>query len=146
MPNHRLKYLTGTLKCNSLKSMMWALLLIQICDQAFALSIISPGGLTQKYIEFSYKGIPSNSYSIESNKLKIGVNKSSSPIIFTFDTLQKIRNLQVSGEIISLPEYKNVDDFILRVGPVFSGVKKLSGLQKWFAPDWIEIFQKVVDV
>jgi hypothetical protein len=77
--------------------------------------------------------------------MEIKVKESASPIFYSFDRKYKIIGFKVAGEFKGLPIFKNiadqgnkkVDDYPLRIGLIVSGDKKISGLKKFFAPDWV---------
>ena len=111
--------------------------LIATFQSALALTLIPSDHIQSNLLRLSYKGIPANSYSFEGGKLKIAVKSSSSPVVIPFEIPKKLHHLTLSGEILSIPEFKNADDFILRVGPAFSGKRTLGAFDKLFAPKWI---------
>ena len=92
-----------------------------------------------------YSKIPQNEVIFQKNGMEIKVKKSASPIFHSFDKKYNITGIKVAGEFKGLPNLKNqndqgnkkADDYPLRIGLIISGDKKLSGLKKFFAPDWI---------
>ena len=86
-------------------------------------------------------------------ELRIHVRRSASPIIRALPGGPlKITGFKVEGEFKGLPVFANVkkqgqkgaDDFALRLGFIVPGDKKLSGLKKTFAPEWIKrLYEKV---
>jgi|GEM_PF-1843553 len=112
---------------------------------SLASTLIPTDNLETKIVRLLYKGISSNSYSVENSKLRIAVNNSSSPVVIPFKSPQKLRSLKVIGELLEVPKFADVDDFILRIGPAFSGNKKLGPIETLLAPAWIVEMNKVAE-
>jgi len=101
--------------------------------------------------QLSYSQIKSNRVDFEPDKLIITVESSASPLIYPFDRFMKLNSVRVKGRItegqINITKSHNQletesDDFIFRLGVVLEGSKKLSFVQKRFAPKWIrELFK-----
>lgn len=92
-----------------------------------------------------YSKIPKNEVTFQKSGMEIKVNKSASPIFYSFNRKYKIIGFKVTGEFKGLPNFKalanqgtkGADDYPLRIGLIVSGDKKLSGLKKFFAPDLV---------
>ncbi len=94
----------------------------------------------------TYKKLPKNEVIFDKKLgLEVKVNKSASPLFFGFDHTYKITGFKVSGEFKGLPQFSNSseqgtkgqDDYPLRIGLLVTGDKKLSGIKKVFAADWL---------
>lgn len=94
----------------------------------------------------AYSKIPANKVSIVGQNLHIQVQKSASPLIYPMKEKVRVTGFKIKGEFKSLPKFKDVtqqgkkgfDDFPLRIGFIVPGEKRLSGVKKMFAPDWIK--------
>ena len=93
----------------------------------------------------AYKSIPANEVLDTKSGLLIKVASSASPIIYPFKSSATIKSLSVklhtSGELNlnGLTQgQEGADDFLFRIGLVYSGQKQLSFFEKTFAPTWIK--------
>jgi hypothetical protein len=83
--------------------------------------------------------------SFADKKMRIKVNNSASPLIHSLAVPTAVRELDVSFSLkgnLNLGKKKQgskgADDFLLRVGLVFEGDKKLGFFQRQFAADWVK--------
>jgi len=94
----------------------------------------------------TYSRIPSNIVSFSKTGILIKLNGSAGPLIFPLSGPTTISGFRVRGEFRGLPKFKDVsrqgertaDDYPLRIGFVIPGDRKLSGLKKMFAPEWVK--------
>ena len=115
-------------------------------NKFFSAVIIIPLSTQGNWKIESYSSIPSNKVSFSQTGLNVKVNKSASPIVYSFDKSLKIDRFHIEGEFLSLPVFKDVskvgskgfDDYPLRIGFVLTGNKRLSFVQRTFAPKWIK--------
>jgi hypothetical protein len=104
---------------------------------------LAPAGEWQQE---SFRKIPSHRISHENGQLSISVRQSASPLIYRLESPRLISGFRVEGEFKSLPRFKNSslqgskghDDFALRVGFIVPGDKKLTGVRKLLAADWVK--------
>lgn len=93
----------------------------------------------------TFKSLPGHKVNFDSSGLKVEVSKSASPIIFPLKQAMDVSSIKVVGQLsklLQLPEGKKqgdkgVDDFVLRVGLVVEGKKRLSWVQRQVAPQWV---------
>lgn len=93
-----------------------------------------------------FSNIPSNEVSASGNGLLVRVRKSASPLIFPLKSPLKILGFKITGEFRGLPKFsdtskqgqKRSDDYALRVGLIIPGEKRLSGVKKFFASQWVK--------
>lgn len=93
-----------------------------------------------------YSKIPPNQVSISKEGMRVSVKKSASPIFYSFGQQLKIKKINVTGVFSGLPVFspnstqgeKGADDFPLRIGLIVPGDKKLGGIKKLFASDWVK--------
>lgn len=86
-----------------------------------------------------------NQVTVSAQGLKIQVNKSASPLIYSLGKKTKLTGFKIRGEFLGLPKFDDVlkqgqkgfDDYPLRVGFIVAGDKKLSGIKKMFAAKWV---------
>lgn len=102
----------------------------------------------------TYSRIPSNQVSISEKGLLVQIKKSASPLIYNLKSQKVVSAIQFSGDFLSLPRFsdlsrqgeKGADDFALRFGLIVPGDKKLSGVKKLFAPEWVkQLYKQVPD-
>jgi hypothetical protein len=109
---------------------------------AAAMIPLAPAGEWQQE---SFRKIPPHRITHENGRLHISVRKSASPLIHRFTNPGLFGGFRIEGEFSSLPRFQNpsaqgkkgYDDFALRVGFIVPGDKKLSGVKKLLAPDWV---------
>lgn len=93
-----------------------------------------------------FSNIPRNEVSASRNGLLVRVRKSASPLIFPLNSPEKVVSFKIAGEFHDLPKFSDVskqgqkgsDDYALRVGFIIPGEKRLSGIKKFFASQWVK--------
>lgn len=92
-----------------------------------------------------FSRIPGNDVSASERGLLIRVRRSASPLIFPLKSAISVTGFKVHGEFHGLPKFSDVkqqgqsgsDDYALRIGVIVPGEKRLSGLKKVFASQWV---------
>ncbi|MEM9056027.1 MAG: hypothetical protein AAGD86_01045 [Pseudomonadota bacterium] len=124
------------------------LTLCSLCASAHALEV--PVSDLDAWTPLSYRSIPANEVSIDDGALHIAVDGSASPLVHKlampthvhgvtvvarWDGALTVANGAVQGEA-------DADDFVLKLGIVESGERKLGWLQRRMAADWVQrLFQ-----
>ncbi len=91
-----------------------------------------------------YSKITPSQVSFSPEGMLVRVESSASPLVYPILPAKRISGFRVAGEFQGLPIIKGAqgqkgfDDYALRIGFVIPGEKKLSGLQKLFAPAWVK--------
>ncbi len=93
-----------------------------------------------------YSKIPANQLEKIDKGLRIRVNGSASPLIYVFDEITLLSNIDIKGALSELPKIPvgkhqgepGADDFAFRLGLVITGEKKLNFAQKLIAADWVK--------
>lgn len=112
---------------------------------AGAAAVVVPVLDLQKWTSLSYSKIPANTVSVAGGGLHIAVNKSASPLVYKFDSPVTAKSIHVearwSGELHipgnAVQGEAGADDFVLKVGVVEAGERRLNWLQRRIAADWI---------
>ena len=93
--------------------------------------------------ELKYSSLPANQVKEVEDSLEITADKSGSPLIFPLTRPQRVERLQFKASVegdLNLKEGRQgesgYDDFLLRVGLVFAGKKKLGFWQRQVAAKW----------
>lgn len=110
------------------------------------LVIIIPTSRLDYWKTESYSSISPNKVYANDKGLQIKVENSASPLFYLLETETSILSFKVIGHLKGLPKFSDVslqghsgsDDFPFRIGFIIPGKKKLSGLRKVFAPEWIK--------
>lgn len=92
-----------------------------------------------------FRGIPANTVSVSDSGMLIEVAKSASPLVYPLASAETVSRVRIRGSwegALNLPAdgvqgSEGLDDFVLKVGLVESGDKRLTWLQKRFAPKWL---------
>lgn len=106
---------------------------------AVVIPVSSPEGWT----ELQFRKIPANTVSHSAEGVQVTVKNSASPLIYKLPTPAVVTavevELQIQGEL-KFPGGANdfQEDSYFRLGLVAEGDKKLSRVQKMFAPAWVE--------
>lgn len=106
---------------------------------AFAL----PLNLSEGWNVLAYKKIPPHRVQFSETGLHVDVKKSAAPVIYKLPKEMKVSELEVTGRIEGVLKLsgrqgeKKQDDFLLRVGLVVRGDKKLNFIQRRLAPRWV---------
>lgn len=111
----------------------------------FAALVIPTQSMKGWHLE-AYSRIPSNEVATSEKGMLIHVQKSASPLMYQLPTTEHLTGFKVSGEFRGLPKLpitasegeKGADDFALRIGFIVPGEKKLSGVKRLLAPQWIK--------
>lgn len=111
-----------------------------------ASAIEIPLQLDSHWHALNYRSIAANSFSQTDKGLRIDVQASASPLIFTFDQPIDLQNIRVTGKMGGLPDIpgglqqggEGADDFPFRLGLVLEGDKTLNYAQKLIAPKWVK--------
>lgn len=119
----------------------------------FAATVLPTTNLTDWKIE-QFSRVPKNEVTASAKGLLIRINGSAGPFIYPLKAKTKITGFKISGEFLGLPKFANsslqgekgFDDYPLRVGFVVPGEKRLSGLKKMFAAQWVKrLYEQVQD-
>ena len=110
----------------------------------FAALVIPTQGMEGWRIE-KFSRIPGNEISATINGLLVRVKRSASPLIYPLKSAIKVKSFKVSGEFRGLPRFsdiskqgeKGADDYALRVGLIIPGEKRLAGVKKLLASQWV---------
>lgn len=94
----------------------------------------------------SYANIPANQARFSLQGIEVEVKKSASPMIYPLAQGRTVTGFAIKGAFLGLPHFQNgpkqgskgADDYVLRVGFVLLGDRKLSGVKKLFAPTWVK--------
>ena len=92
----------------------------------------------------SYRGIAPNNIEFAAAGLRIQVDQSAGPLVYPLASPLTVTHLTVRGRLdgdlrlgSGRQGEKGFDDYIFRAGLVLKGDRRLGGLQRLFAPDWI---------
>jgi hypothetical protein len=95
----------------------------------------------ENWTELKFGKIKANTVTYSENKITVDVQKSASPLIYKLEKSMLLNEfdfeIQIKGKIIS-DETSFSEDSYFRLGLVAEGEKKLSGMKKMFAPDWVK--------
>ncbi|MHC4243153.1 MAG: hypothetical protein ACYSU4_12170, partial [Planctomycetota bacterium] len=97
-----------------------------------------------KVVQFRNK--PPNKIVSDKNGLHIGVEYSVNLLAFCLNEPLEVNGILLHGSVTGLPKIqehrqqgdKKADDFAIRIGLVISGTKKLSKIEKFFAPELVK--------
>ncbi len=111
----------------------------------FAIVVIPTTALEEWKVE-QFSSVPRNEVTVSSKGLIVKINQSAGPLIFSLNTKTKITGFKIRGDFQGLPKLtkpslqgeKGFDDYPLRLGFVIPGEKRLSGLKKLFAAEWVK--------
>lgn len=100
----------------------------------------------QQWTVLSFSNIPPNRVSVVDGALLVEVRGSASPLIYKFDKPVRIGGITVDATwtgALQIPEGakegdKGADDFVLKLGIVEAGERRLNWLQRSIAADWIK--------
>lgn len=106
---------------------------------------VVPLGAPEKWEQLRYKKIPSHEVSFEASGLLLDVKNSASPLVYPLVPSLRIKKITVSATLAGGLEFspsgpqgeKGSDDFVLRVGLVEAGDRKLSWFERQVAPEWV---------
>lgn len=118
----------------------------------FAALLSIPLSTSTNWEVLTFRNIPSNKVEFTKLGLNISVDKSASPLIYKLPKSEPIFQIEVEGRIVSgslklaNPKEQGIkanDDFVLRLGLVAEGTKKLNWVQRTAAPAWIKRLHEV---
>ena len=97
-----------------------------------------------------YKNIPANKTTFSKSGLEISVRDSASPLVYPLEKPLLITRVRVKAKLEGTlevnparQEEKGSDDYVLRIGLVVPGERKLTFVQRKTAPDWIKALFKL---
>ena len=105
---------------------------------------VVPTGSLDGWKSLGFNKIPQNNVSIIDAKwLQVEVEKSASPLIYKLPEIKKVLvQFNTVGDISKLNSDQFPEDFLLRIGLVVKGDRKLGWFQKKIAAQWvIELFK-----
>jgi len=93
-----------------------------------------------------YSKLPPHEVNFSKSGMEVKVTQSASPIFYSFKRSFKIKGFKISGDFKGLPHFEKVeqqgssgfDDYPLGIGLIVPGSKKLDGVKKFFAADWVK--------
>ena len=99
----------------------------------------------QHWYNFKYDHIQANEVLFQNSRMQIRVRNSSSPIIFPFQSTQRIQAITINGTLNGEPIVlsnkmqgaEGADDFALRVGLIIPGGRRPNFLERQVAPQWL---------
>lgn len=111
-------------------------------DEA-TISVQIPVGDRRAWQDLTYRRIPPNTVKFSSSGLSIAVRSSASPLIHPLQTPRRVKKvivrLEVAGNLAKPAEAAKWDeDSQFRLGLVVDGDKRLTGLSRALAPDWVK--------
>jgi len=100
--------------------------------------VLIPVSATDSFLDLHYsKGNP-NIVHLE-KVIKIDVNNSASPLFYKFEPVQKIKSIQISGEINIIRAIKDdADDSYFQLGIIYEGDYRPNRFVKVFLPEWLK--------
>lgn len=106
-------------------------------------ALVIPLSSGQNWKLLTYDKIPSHQVEYSEDGLDIKVKKSAAPLIYRLPQVTSVSEIKVQGSLAGHLKLtgqqgdKNNDDFILRVGLVVAGEKKMNWVQRAMAPKWL---------
>lgn len=106
-----------------------------------------PLSASQGWQSLTFSSIPSNKIDHSEKGLKVSVDKSASPLIYSFPKPLTIKSVSSSGQFLGgtlgikdlkKQGLKKSDDFVYRLGLVLEGSRTLSWIERRIAPSWIK--------
>jgi hypothetical protein len=97
--------------------------------------------ISSKWTALNYNGIPANSVWFEKNEIVVEVNKSAGPLVYKLDKPGIVKKITVEATLQGSKAVEtgtHDEDAVLRVGLVAIGDKTLTGVKKFFAPNWVK--------
>ena len=107
--------------------------------------------LTEKgdFKELVYRSIPKHNIDFTKQGMKVQVNSSAMPLIYPLKEKVRVSGIELKGNVDKLVQFKqgisqgtikgksHKDDYILRIGLVLDGDKRLNWFQKKISPAWV---------
>lgn len=97
-----------------------------------------------------YSKIKANIVIQKENNLEVSVDNSSSAIVYKFDQVEMIKQIQIMAKMQGFINYldkdpgsDHADDFPIRLGFILKGDKKLNFFQRIVAPNWLVELDKI---
>lgn len=104
--------------------------------------IAIPTQTNTSWQEFSFNKIKPNQVSFSESGIINSVNQSASPLVYKLSKIEKIKSfeieLKIEGQLNESKPVEFEEDSYLRLGLVAQGEKRLSGIKKMLAADWIK--------
>ncbi len=93
----------------------------------------------------SFRGIPASTVSHADGALHIAVDRSASPVVYAFDEPRQVRGVTLRARwqgALSLPPgatqgERGADDFVLKLGLIEAGERRLNWFQRRVAAPWV---------
>ena len=110
-----------------------------------------PLGPSPQWNHYQFSGIAPNSVQWQSDQIRIEVDQTASPLLYTLKNEVLVKTLNVKAQILApFPKIptnraqgqRNADDYILRFGLIVKGDDRLSWLQRRLAPSWLVEMEK----
>lgn len=117
----------------------------------FLASVLIPLQPSSHWKSYDYSKQKSNTVIWEQKQLKISVDQSSSPLVYSLPEPISLTEVLIKadyhGSFQKIPTNKTqgkrgADDFVLRFGLIFKGQNRLNWLQRQMAPDWLLAMEK----
>jgi len=93
-----------------------------------------------------YNNISPNKVTFTNGDLSVDVDKSAGSILHTFKKAEYVNKLTLKATVkgdLNIQKTKqgekSTDDFLLRIGIIYEGKRKLSYFEKLFAPAWVKL-------
>lgn len=110
-----------------------------------------PVGDEQAWEVLAFRNLKKNHVVFEENRMRIVVDQSGGPIVHSLPKAVSVHNVKVCGSVhgkIDLEEgaiqgEAGHDDYILRIGLVEKGDRKLTWLQRKFSADWVKALYRL---
>lgn len=111
----------------------------------FSAVFVIPTQKKDQWEVLSYSKISANKISFSEKGINVKVRSSASPLIYPFSKPKSFKKLTVKGVLpgeLNVPAgkqgTKGFDDFVLRIGLVIEGDKKLNFFQRSIAANWVK--------
>ena len=109
-----------------------------------------PLSSSNRWQALHYKNIPANQFGFSKDGMTISVNNSASPLILPLEKPLFVTRLRAKGQLkgklnvdSSRQGEKGYDDYVLRIGLVVPGEKRLNFIQRRTAPNWVQTLFKL---
>ncbi len=105
-----------------------------------------PLGDASGWKELKFRSLPANKVSFAPSGIKIEVNRSASPLVFGFNSVQSIHEVfaevEINGQMNPSSDSKSQDfedDSYFRIGLIAKGEEIPNRIKMLFAPDWVNL-------
>jgi hypothetical protein len=93
----------------------------------------------------SFSKIPANEVTFAASGMAIRVEASAGPIVYPLSTRAPVTGVQAAGRLVSgrlevdpaRQGQRGADDYVMRLGLVEAGTRRLDFSRRWFAPAWV---------